>query len=192
MARIFGLSRLRFFENGVVSLNLPIVPHELGARASRTTHPRVINGFTKLFSALVQTSFTVQNPFLWNTKSELVQVIAKCDCAELIRHTVSCARVRGMTVAQTHCGVCSQCVDRRFGVLAAGLEAHDPDTLYKLDLLMDPLPPGEARTMVEAFVRTASEIERMDDVAFFARFGELSRAVRFIPGNCKRGRTKDF
>jgi hypothetical protein len=97
-----------------------------------------------------------------------------------------------MTVAQTHCGVCSQCVDRRFGVLAAGLEAHDPDTLYKLDLLMDPLPPGEARTMVEAFVRTASEIERMDDVAFFARFGELSRAVRFIPGNCKRGRTKDF
>jgi hypothetical protein len=64
VARIFDVSRLRFFENGVVSLNLSIVPHELGARASRTTHPQAISGFSKLFSALAQASFTVQNPFL--------------------------------------------------------------------------------------------------------------------------------
>jgi 7-cyano-7-deazaguanine synthase in queuosine biosynthesis len=181
VARIFGVSRLRFFENGIVSLNLPIVPHELGARASRTTHPQAISGFTRLFSALAQGSFTVQNPFLWSTKSELVRIIAEHRCTKLIRQTVSCARVREMTVAQTHCGVCSQCVDRRFAVLAAGLEVHDPETLYKLNLLMDSLPPGEARTMVEAYVRTASEIERMNDAAFFARFGEVSRALRFIP-----------
>jgi 7-cyano-7-deazaguanine synthase in queuosine biosynthesis len=181
VARIFGLSRLRFFENGVVSLNLPIVPHELGARASRTTHPQVISGFTRLFSALAETSCTVQNPFLWNTKSELVRVIGEHRCAELIRQTVSCARVREMTVTQPHCGVCSQCVDRRFAILAAGLEAHDPETLYRLDLLVGSLPSGEPRTMVEAYVRTASEIERLNDAAFFARFGEVGRALRFIP-----------
>jgi 7-cyano-7-deazaguanine synthase in queuosine biosynthesis len=180
VAQIFRLSRLNFFENGVVSLNLPIVPHELGARASRTAHPQVISGFTKLFSALMQVPFTVQNPFLWATKSELVRIIAEHECADLIRQTVSCARVREMTVTQTHCGACSQCVDRRFGVLAAGLEAHDPETLYKLDLLAGSLPLGEPRTMIEAYVRTAGEIERMEDVAFFARFGEVSRAVRFI------------
>jgi hypothetical protein len=89
----------------------------------------------------------------------------------------SSARVRKMTVAQTHCGVCSQCVDRRFAVLAAGLEAHDPATLYKPNLLIDSLPPGHARTMVEAYVSTASDIERMNDVALFARFGEVSRAL---------------
>jgi 7-cyano-7-deazaguanine synthase in queuosine biosynthesis len=181
VARIFGLSRLRFFENGIVSLNLPIVPHELGARASRTTHPQVIHGFTNLFSALAQTSFTVQNPFLWRTKNEIVRIIGEHRCVELIQQTVSCAHVREMTVPQTHCGVCSQCVDRRFAVLAAGLEAHDPEALYKLDLLLDTLPAGEARTMVEAYVRAATNIERMNELAFFSHYGEASRAVRFIP-----------
>jgi hypothetical protein len=109
VARIFGLSRLRFFENGVVSLNLPIVPHELGARASRTTHPQVVSGFTKLFSALAGTSFTVENPFLWKTKSEIITSMAQHGCEELICLTVSCTRVREMTLAQTHCGICSQC-----------------------------------------------------------------------------------
>ncbi len=192
VARIFGVSRLRFFENGVVSLNLPIVPHELGARASRTTHPQAISGFTRLFSALAEVSFTVQNPFVWSTKRELVRAIAEHRCAELIGQTVSCARVREMTVAQTHCGVCSQCVDRRFAVLAAGLEVHDPESLYKLNLLMDSLPPGEARMMVEAYVRTASEIERMNDAAFFARFGEASRALRFMPENANEVGRKIF
>jgi hypothetical protein len=192
VARIFGVSRLRFFENGIVSLNLPIVPHELGTRASRTTHPQVISGFTKLFSALVQGSFMVQNPFLWNTKNDLVRVISDRQCEELVRHTVSCARVREMTVTQPHCGACSQCVDRRFAVLAARLEAHDPDTLYKLDVLVGSLPRGEARTMVEAYVRTAGEIGQMDDAAFFARFGEVSRALRFVPEGANEAGRKIF
>jgi hypothetical protein len=192
VARIFDACRLNFFENGVVSLNLPIVPHELGARASRTTHPQVLSGFTKLFTALAQVPFTVQNPFLWNTKAELVRIIAEHQCADLIHQTVSCTRVREMTVAQTHCGACSQCIDRRFAVLAAGLEAHDPDTLYRLDLLVGSLPEGEARTMVEAYVRTASEIERMEDIAFFARFGEVSRAIRFIAETANEAGRKVF
>jgi 7-cyano-7-deazaguanine synthase in queuosine biosynthesis len=192
VARIFGLSRLRFFENGVVSLNLPIVAHELGARASRTTHPQVISGFTKLFSELVQESFTVQNPFIWKTKSEIVRMIAKHDCAEFIRQTVSCTRVREMTVLHTHCGVCSQCIDRRFAVLAAGFEAHDPEALYKLDLLVGDLPTGEARTMVEAYVRASSDMERMNDLAFFSHYGEASRAVRFIPEAANEAGRKIF
>jgi hypothetical protein len=134
----------------------------------------------------------VQNPFLWNTKSELLRAICEHGCAELIRQSVSCARVREMTVMQPHCGVCSQCVDRRFGVLAAGLEAHDPETLYRLDLLVGSLPPGEPRTMVEAYVRTASEIERLNDAAFFARFGEVSRALRFIPEGAEEAGRKTF
>jgi 7-cyano-7-deazaguanine synthase in queuosine biosynthesis len=181
VSRLFGPSRVRIFENGIVSLNLPLIPHVLGARASRTTHPQVISGFSRLFSALVPESFTVQNPFLWKTKSEILRMIAEHGCAEFISQTVSCARVREMTVLHTHCGVCSQCVDRRFAVLAAGLETHDPETSYKIDLLVGALPAGEARTMVEAYVRAASEIERMNDVAFFSRFGEASRAVRFLP-----------
>ncbi len=42
--------------------------------------------------------------------------------------------------------------------------------------------------MVEAYVRTASEIERMDDGAFFARFGEACRALRFVPDGANEAR----
>jgi hypothetical protein len=46
--------------------------------------------------------------------------------------------------------------------------------------------------MVEAYVRTASEIERLNDAAFFARFGEVSRALRFIPEGAEEAGRKTF
>src|SRR5262249_54064938 len=48
IARLFRLSRIRFYENGVVSLNLPISPQVLDSRATRTTHPQVLDGFQQL------------------------------------------------------------------------------------------------------------------------------------------------
>ena len=62
VARVFGLKRIRFYENGVVSLNLPISEQVVGARATRTTHPQVLDGFANLFSLLVEETFTVENP----------------------------------------------------------------------------------------------------------------------------------
>jgi hypothetical protein len=44
VARMFRKNKLSFFENGIVSFNFPISEHVLGARASRTTHPRVCLG----------------------------------------------------------------------------------------------------------------------------------------------------
>jgi hypothetical protein len=52
VARAFRLQRLQFYENGVVSLNLPISEQAIGARATRTTHPQTLNGFAELFSHL--------------------------------------------------------------------------------------------------------------------------------------------
>ena len=53
VARMFGLNDLSFYENGVMSINLPIAEHVLGSRASRTTHPRVFTDFSRLFSLLL-------------------------------------------------------------------------------------------------------------------------------------------
>ena len=46
--------------------------------------------------------------------------------------------------------------------------------------------------MVEAYVRTACEIGQMDDAAFFARFGEVSRALRFVPEGANEAGRKIF
>ena len=177
-ARMFGRDSIRFFENGVVSLNLPPVAQVVGARATRTTHPQTLAGFQSLFSAVLGRDFGVDNPFVWTTKTEVIERIAANGCSDLIRDTRSCTRVHDMTKLHPHCGQCSQCIDRRFVVLAAGQEHEDPTEAYKVDLFTDKRPAGPDREMALGYVRSATMVSGMEDTAFFARYGEASRVVR--------------
>ena len=138
VARLLGNNRVRFFENGVISINLPISEQVVGARATRTTHPLVLDHFRQFFSAAVGKAIDVDNPFIWKTKTDVVRSIVDRGCGDLIPHTVSCTRVYNITKLHTHCGCCSQCIDRRFAVLAANAAEHDPVEMYKVELLADP------------------------------------------------------
>jgi len=180
-ARLFGVNCIRFFENGIVSLNLPPVRQVVGARATRTTHPQALAGFRRIFGAVFNRDFDVTNPFMWLTKPEVIGRIALNGCGDLIPHTRSCTRVRDMTTLHPHCGQCSQCIDRRFAILAAGQEHDDPPDAYKVDLFTGARSEGPDREMALAYVRSASEVDRMADEAFFARFGEVSRVVGYFP-----------
>jgi hypothetical protein len=176
-ARLFGLDRVEFYENGIVSLNLPLVAQVVGARATRTTHPQALAGFRTVLSALLARPFDVANLFMWLTKADVVGRIDANGLGELIPHTRSCSRVRDMSKLHPHCGLCSQCVDRRVGVLAAGLERHDPIDGYKVELFRGRRPAGPDLEMGLAYVRSARHISRMSDVAFFSSFGEANRAL---------------
>jgi hypothetical protein len=180
VARLFGSRRVRFYENGVTSLHVPIAANVLGSRATRTTHPRMLKGLSALFSALLAGPVFVENPFIWRTKRDVVHSIAENNCAQFIKHAVSCTRVRQRTTMHPHCGVCSQCIERRFAILSAGLEVHDPAEMYEVDLLVGERERGDERTMAEAYVRTATRIEQMTEAAFFESFGELFRAVNYL------------
>jgi hypothetical protein len=79
-----------------------------------------------------------------------------------------------------HCGQCSQCIDRRFAVLAAGQEDEDPAEAYQIDLLLGERQVGPDREMALSFVRSASAVNRMTNIAFFTRYGETSRIVGFF------------
>lgn len=183
VARVFDLWRIRFYENGVVSINLPISPQVVGGRATRTTHPQVLNGFSDLFTALFGKPFAVENPFLWLTKSQVVQSIRDAGCGDLIKHTVSCTHVWEMKTLETHCGVCSQCIDRRVATLSAGCaDEEDPEEMYGVDLLRGERKPGESRTMLESYVRMARRVKDMSEAAFFSEFGEVHRVTQHIKG----------
>ena len=111
---------VRFFENGVVSLNLPVADEVQRARASRTTHPRSLSLFTELYGLVTGREFVVDNPFIFKTKAEVVSTIVKRDGGSLIQHTCSCAHTgHFQSKTQWHCGTCSQCIDRRIAILAA-------------------------------------------------------------------------
>jgi len=180
VARVFGLRRIRFYENGILSLNLPISEQAVGARATRTTHPQVLNGFAALFSLLTQEAFSVENPFLWLTKTEVVDLVGDAGCSELIKHSVSCVHTKEQTIQHTHCGRCSQCISRRFATLASRYSGCDPPEMYKVDLLVGERKKGVDLTMVESFVRTATDMKSMNEIQLSEQYGEVSRVLRHV------------
>jgi hypothetical protein len=181
VARMFGRNELSFYENGIVSINLPLSEHVLGARASRTTHPSFLSHCGELFSLLLDGTFSLRNPYLWKTKTDVVSVLADNEVADLISDTFSCARVREATKTNKHCGVCSQCVDRRFGILAAGLSEYDPADNYAVDLFTGAHESGSALTMIASFVLRAQKLATMSQQTFEASYGQVFRAIQHLP-----------
>lgn len=174
---------VRFFENGVVSLNLPIADEVVRARASRTTHPIVLSYLSELFSLLLGRSFVVDNPYLFKKKTDVVSTIAANGGAGLIPRTCSCAHTGFFqSKTQWHCGTCSQCIDRRTAILAAGQAQHDAETDYVSDVFTGPRRQGYEQNMAVDYVRHAFELNRMSETEMSAKFNlELSRALRPFP-----------
>jgi hypothetical protein len=171
---------VRFFENGVVSLNLPVADEVIGARASRTTHPQALQWFGQLYSLVLGRTLELDNPFFFNTKQEVIEIIAQRGQASLIGLTCSCAH-QGFfqTKTQWHCGTCSQCIDRRIAILAAGQVAHDEEDDYVCNVFTGPRKEGYHRNMAVNYARHATELHRMGPEEMIAKFNtEISRAVR--------------
>jgi hypothetical protein len=174
---------VRFYENGVVSLNLPIAQEALRSRASRTTHPLALHLLSSLCAAIIGTEFAVDNPFLFKTKTEVVEPIGKHQASCLIGHTCSCSRSMFQTKSQPHCGHCTQCVDRRFATLGSGLEVHDPAKGYASDVFLGLREDPLERAIAIDYVRHGLELARKSENELAAIFNtELSRAVRHIEG----------
>lgn len=181
VARMVGLNSVRFYENGVVSLNLPMAEQLVGARATRTTHPRVLAGFQALMSLLGEGDFKVENPLLWETKGEIVQRILKAGCGPMITPSVSCAHTWEASLEFPHCGTCSQCLDRRFGIVAAGAESFDPQKNYKLDIFTKARPKDEDKILGAAYLDRAHEFGGMTGWPdLVARFPEVADVLSYL------------
>lgn len=185
VARMFGLNEVRLYENGIVSINLPVSENVVGSRASRTTHPRALEGFGRLFSQLVGQQFTVVNPYLWKTKADVVRGLVEYQSAHLIASTFSCANVRAATKLNKHCGVCSQCLDRRLGVIAAGTAEQEPAENYAIELFTGPRTPGRSTTMALAYIERARRLASMSEQTFISTYGQIFRALPFLPGSAE-------
>ena len=179
-ATAFGRDGVSFFENGVVSLNLPPVGNVLGTRATRTTHPQTLDRFTGLFSRIFDKPLRVDNPFFWRTKTEVVSTIAKLGMSDQIANTRSCADVYNQTIQHPHCGRCSQCIDRRFAMLAAGLEGFDHDVDYRTDLMKGARVKVQDKEVVLSYVRNALGYEVITPLVLEQHFPEVLSAVKYL------------
>jgi hypothetical protein len=180
---MFEKDRFFFFENGVTTFNLPVADHVLGARASRTTHPRVLKAFEQLFSLLLRRPIKIHNPYIWRTKAGVLATLSALGAMDLLPHTVSCASVRSISMRNKQCGVCSQCVERRFAVGAAGLSDHEPADFYHTDMFRGAHEDPRDLMMAECHVLRARKLAGMSDQAMLSAYGEIFRAVPFLPGS---------
>ena len=171
---------IRFYENGVVSLNLPVAEEVLRARASRTTHPVTLYHLESLCTAVAGRNLVVDNPYLFKTKTEVVEVLASYKVQDMIISTCSCAHLMFKSNAQKHCGTCSQCIDRRFAMIAAGLEQYDPKADYVSDVFTGPRKDGYEKKMAIDYTLHGIELQNRSESELAILFNaELGRAVRY-------------
>jgi len=79
--------------------------------------------------------------------------------------------------------VCSQCIDRRFGVVAAGAEEFDPQRIYKLEIFTQSPPEDADKIMGAAYINKAIRFETAKEVPqFIADNPEVRRVLRHVEG----------
>ena len=169
VADVLDISKVRLCDNGVVSVNLPQSSQTVGTFASRSTHPKYIALAQEFIRhAFNRPTFTIRNSLLFKTKSEVMHVIRDSGHPGLLQETVSCGHTLQSTTMQPHCGTCSQCIDRRFSGIVAGMENHDSPGRYKVDIFADPIPDGAPRVYVEGYIRYAHELSKLRTADEFA------------------------
>lgn len=182
VANILKIDHIKLCDNGIVSINLPQSSQTLGAFASRSTHPKFIELLEILYrNMLSQKQFSIINELLFNTKKDVMEKIKSSGVPHLLQETNSCSHVEGMTSYQPHCGVCSQCIDRRFASISADMSDFDLPERYVTDIFCDDLKEGNDRTYAENYIRFALKLSKIDSVGtFYIKFPEL---IDCLPSN---------
>jgi 7-cyano-7-deazaguanine synthase in queuosine biosynthesis len=122
VADMAGVREIYMPENGLIALNPPLDLSRLGTCSTRTAHPRFLRQFLDLSRALGVYSGTLKNPFLYESKTDMLRSLEPTLKAALLR-SVSCARPsRYQDRHVRHCGYCVPCIYRRAAFAAAGLD----------------------------------------------------------------------
>lgn len=182
LACALSQSELFVYENGMTALNFARREDLMKARASRTTHPKTIRLLNDFLSEVSGHNFTIQAPFSWMTKTDVLQRLASMKQERLLTSAVSCSKTfQRMKREAPQCGACSQCVERRFAAYAAGLDDIDESGLYALDFV-DQEVRGEARTVLLDFARQGRDFAESGVDQFYSeRSAELVDVLDGFP-----------
>jgi len=116
-------------ENGQMAVHLPLSAGRIGAFSTQTAHPEFLHTASRLFSTLLRCDISVDNPFLYSTKAEVVArpLSAHRNAFDI---AVSCWKASRLGTGKKHCGFCVPCVLRRLASEANGVNIDE----YQRDL----------------------------------------------------------
>ncbi len=173
--------RREFFvhENGITSINLRKQVDSVNARMSRTTHPKTI-GLLREFFRLFDKDFDITTPYYNKTKSDVMEIFKSYREENIISSSVSCSSTRNKPGnSYTHCGCCSQCIDRLFAVYAARLEEYD--VVYADDVIRQ-IPNKKTRQILYNTLRLAcAESGSSKDELYVNYTDEITDVINYWP-----------
>lgn len=186
------------YENGVTTINFPKRQDMVNARSSRTTHPKTITLLEEFFSELEESKVRALTPFLWKTKTDIFKIITNFGREDLITSSVSCSKTFQNLEQATHCGQCSQCIDRRFAAYGAGVDEIDESGIYASDFIQQSVK-GEVKTTLVDYVRQARDfatwnidhfymemLDELGDLTDYVTDLSEEEAVEHISNLCRR------
>lgn len=184
LATIFNENEVSIFENGVTSINFSKRADLINARASRTTHPKTLFHMKEFFAHVSDKVFNIKHPFLFNTKTDIFSLIHSYNRHNYINSTVTCTKTFQKfehNSSATHCGGCSQCIDRRFAAFASHLELFD--AIYNFEISKDSFHLDEAKTHLCDYIKLAFNFstESIDNF-IYEKAEVLSELVDYIDG----------
>ena len=183
LATALGRDRFYIFENGVTSLNFARRDDLMNARASRTTHPQTVGHLTTIFSMISESPFSIEMPFLWSTKSDVVEYLRNFGRGHLLTSSVSCSRTYKSGQNATHCGECFQCLDRRIGIYGSEAEDCDNEGLYASNIITAGIPSAEGKTTAVDYLRQAASFSDSNLSLFYYQvLDELQMLIDWVPG----------
>lgn len=191
IAKTYKQNSIYVFENGITSLNFAETQDLINARSSRTTHPQTLSKLAELFTLIAEEDFTINNPYLFKTKTDVVEVIKNYDKLDYLDNSVSCSSTRNKKRNTTHCGECSQCIDRRFAVYAASVENEDENGIYNFDFLRDDLLEDDIKKRLTDYIRLANRWAKQDfDGWWDERSLEILEIIDYIEGDSDTDKMK--
>ena len=182
LATAYGRDRFYIYENGVTSLNFARRDDLINARASRTTHPQTLGRLASLFSIIAGSPFSIETPFLWFTKSDVVEYLKVSGRGRLLPSSVSCSRTYNSGPNATHCGECFQCLDRRIGVYGAAADDLDNEGQYATNIITSGIPSTESKTTAVDYLRQAANFSNWNlQYFYYQTLDELQTLLGWVP-----------
>lgn len=119
-------------ENGQFAIHVPLSAARIGPFSTHTAHPEFVYHMQCFFRELFdKTNLEIVNPFLYNTKAEVVSQIPSVFRADIPK-SISCWKASRIS-SLNHCGECIPCLSRR-----VALEANDIHLAeYSRDILAE-------------------------------------------------------
>ncbi len=162
-------------ENGQFSIHLPLTQARIGPFSTHTADPKFVqevNSFLKIL--LINSTFEIVNPYLYNTKAEVISKLPK-KLQEKARLSASCWMIHYIP-ENKHCGYCIPCISRRIALEYNGIhfdEYYNDIFNYDLNTLLD--SDDKKRNIIDylEFILKFKKVRKANQDELIAEFPEL-------------------